>query len=409
MYILIITPSYEPDLGPSAPLFTMLSSELAHRKHKVTVITAVPHYPSGTVPSSFRGRFVQNSIENNVEVIRVAIPSLNRANFIYRLLQFICFQIGATWVSLNQKFDVAIIPNPALQTWLPFTWSVIIRRKPVIFSIHDVYPDVGINLGIFKHKLVISIVTTLERFCLNHAMFVRILSDSFRPGLHKLGVAESKIRLIYDWVDTYLIRPLPHDNSFTQEYGLTGCFIVLYAGNIGLSQGLESVLAAAKLLANENDLRFVFVGQGSGKGLLQSQVEREKLVNVQFIPFQPRERLPEVLASADVSLVILKRRIGLDSLPSKTFSIMASGRPLLVSVDEESETWKLVERANAGLCVPPEDPSKLVEAISTLKQDKILRESLGHNGRIWAEQHHSPQFAAEQFERLLFEAIQGNK
>jgi colanic acid biosynthesis glycosyl transferase WcaI len=130
---------------------------------------------------------------------------------------------------------------------------------------------------------------------------------------------------------------------------------------------------------------------------------------VQFIPFQPRERLPEVLATADISLVILKHGIGTDSLPSKTFSIMASGRPIIVSVEADSEISKLIKKADAGVWVPPEQPSKLAEAILTLKQDNALRDRIGHNGRIWAEQRHSLQIATEQFEKLLLDAIASKK
>jgi colanic acid biosynthesis glycosyl transferase WcaI len=405
MRVLMIVPYYAPDLGPSAPLFTMLSVGLARRGHEVAVTTTVPHYPSGQVPAAYRGKWIQHSSENGVEVVRVAVPSVNRANLMQRMLQFICYQLGATWAGLGQRYDAALVANPALWVWLPFTWLVVLRRKPAVFSVHDVYPDVGVTLGIFRHRLVTAAVASLERFCLNHATVVRILSDSFRPGLHALGVSDAKMALVYDWVDTDLIHPLPRDNAFAQEHNLTDRFVVLYAGNLGLSQGLEHVLTAAELLADYHGLHFVLVGDGAGRRQLMAQAEQRRLTNVQFLPFQPRARLPEVLATADVSLVTLRQGVGSGSLPSKAFSILASGRPMLASVDEGSETWNLVQRAEAGLCVPPENPSHLAEAILTLKRDAGLRERLGHNGRIWVERHHSPQSAAEQFERLLLAAV----
>jgi colanic acid biosynthesis glycosyl transferase WcaI len=215
--------------------------------------------------------------------------------------------------------------------------------------------------------------------------------------------------LVYDWVDTDLIRPMPHDNPFAREQNLKDRFVILYAGNLGLSQGLEHVLTAAAQLVNQQDISFVLVGDGAGRDHLVTEVKRRQLGNVQFLPFQPRNRLPEVLASADVSLVMLRRGIGTASLPSKIFSVMASGRPLITSVDEGSETWNLVQRAQAGLCVTPENPSELAEAILKLKQDKGLRERLGRNGRIWAERHHSSRSAAEQFEKLLLKAVSSHK
>lgn len=406
MHVLIVVLHYKPDLGPSAPLFTMLSEGLVQRGHKVTVITAVPHYPSGQVSLAYRGRRIWRSSENGVEVIRVPLPSLNRSNLAKRFLQLLCYQVFATWVGLGQQYDVALVTNPALDGWLPFTSLGVLRRKPAVFSVFDVYPDVGITLGIFRHKPVIAAVAGLEHFCLSYADVVHILSESFRPGLLALGVSNGKMALIYPWVDTGLIRPLPRDNAFAQEHNLKDKFVVLYAGNLGLSQGLEHILTAAEQLACHQDIGFVLIGDGTVRESLMVQAEQRRLSNVQFLPFQPRDRLPEVLASADVSLVMLRRRIGTGSLPSKTFSILASGRPIVASVDEKNEIWSIVKRAEAGICVPPENPSELVSAILTLKQDKALRERLGQNGRIWAERYHSPQSAAEQIEKLLLAAIE---
>jgi colanic acid biosynthesis glycosyl transferase WcaI len=405
MRILMIAPHYAPDLGPSAPLFTTLCEGLVKRGHEVTALTTVPHYPSGQVSAAFRGKWIRRSKENGVQVIRVWLPSVKRANFAMRLLQFLCYQVEAVPAGLGLKYDAVIVANPALWVWLPFVFFVSLKRKPALFSVHDVYPDVGVTLGVFRNKYVVTTVASLERYCLNHSRVVRILSESFRPGLRNLGVPDAKMALVYDWVDTDLIQPLPRDNRFAQEHDLVDRFIVLYAGNIGLSQGLEDVLAAAQQISNQHDIHFLFIGDGPAREHLLALTEAHGQVNVQILPFQPRDRLPEVLASADVSLVTLRRGIGAASLPSKTFSILASGRPVIASVDEQSETWNLVQKAEAGLCVEPENPAALVKAILALKADRELRERLGRNGRIWAERKHSPQSAAEQVEGLLIKAL----
>jgi colanic acid biosynthesis glycosyl transferase WcaI len=405
MKILIIGTLYEPDLGPSAPLFTLLSKELVNRGHTVTVIAPVPHYPTGKVSAPYRRKWFVKSIENGVNVIRIGLPSINRNHLGERLLQFTCYQIGATIKVIGQQYDVVLAANPFLSVWLPFFWSVYLNRKPAVYSIHDVYPDVGMRLGIFNNSIVIKITLAFERFCIHNAQIIRILSASFQPSLINLGTKIDKIRLIYDWVDTDLIQPLPHHNQFSEENRLCDKFVVQYAGNIGHSQGLEKILLTAEMLANQKDIQFVFIGDGAGRASLESQTLEKQLTNVDFIPFQPREKLPEVLASADISLVILRKGIGWASLPSKTFSIMASGRPILLSVDEGSETYDLVKRTNAGFCIPPENPGELASAILTLKHDNELRQKLGENGRAWALSHHSPQSAAEQFENILIEAI----
>jgi colanic acid biosynthesis glycosyl transferase WcaI len=405
MRIMVVVPHYRPDGGPSAPLFTMLCEELVRRGHQVTVLTAVPHYPSGRIPEEYRGKLRTRANENGVYVIRVALPSVNRRDLVQRMTQFISYQVGATLAGWNHEYDVFLTVTSALQVWLPFTFLSVLRHKPAVYSVHELYPDVGVKSGIFQHKAIIHSVASLEDFCLRHATRVRILSESFKPGLLARGVPESKFSLIYDWVDTDLFKSLPRRNNFAVEHDLVNRFVVLYAGNMGPLQGLEYVLDAAHLVRDSDDIRFVFVGDGSARKALMDKADRLGLLNVRFVPYQPIERMPEILATADVSLVTLIEGSGYGALPSKSFAILASGRPMLASVDEESETWNLVKRAQAGECVPPENPSKLAEAILALKRDEGLRERLGQNGRNWVERHHSPQSAAEQFEKLLLAAI----
>lgn len=405
MRILIFGGHYEPDLGPSAPIFTMLCRNLVRLGHQVTMLTMVPHYPSGRVPREYQGKWLWKEDDQGVEVIRIGLPSVDRAKLPQRMFQYLAYQIGATLAGLGKKYDVVFSGSPSISIWLPFTVLVTLRGKPAVYSVYDVYPSVGIKLGIFRHKLIIDLVSRLERSCLDNAMLVRIISDSFRPDLREMGVPDEKMARGYDWVDTDLVRPLPRLNSFSEEKGLTDKFVVMYAGNLGLSQGLEYVIAAADFLKEQEDILFLFVGDGASREMLQEETARRGLRNVKFLPFQPRERLPEVLASANVSLVSLQHGMGSGSLPSKIYSIFASGRPLLISVDEGSEPWKLVEQAGAGLCVPPENPASLSAAILYLKNAPHLCQEFGQKGRAWAEKRHSPQAGAREIESLLLRAI----
>lgn len=407
MRLLVVTPHYLPDGGPSAPLFAMLCEALSQRGHQVIVVAAVPHYPSGRVPAEYQGWRVRRTVENGVRVIRVPVPSVDRSRLFRRLWQFLIFQLGAARVTLSEQYDIVLLSNPALSTGIPLAAASVLRRRPVVYSIHDVYPNVGVALGVFRHRGVIAAVGAWERFSLKRARKVRILAESFLPGVRALGVPDDKVELIYDWVDTRLVRPLPRDNEFAQEHGLVDKFVVLYAGNIGLSQGLEHVLTVAERLAAQTDIYFVLVGDGAGKARLVRDAQARQLANVIFLPFQPRSRLPQVLATADVSLVPLQQGIGAQSLPSKSFSILASGRPILASVDEDSDLARLVQRSEAGLCVPPENPVRLAEALMKLHGDAELCARLGHNGRVYAERYHSPESAAERFEQLLIAAVTG--
>jgi colanic acid biosynthesis glycosyl transferase WcaI len=394
---------YEPDLGPSAPITTMLCENLVRLGHQVTVIATVPYYPTGRVPAEYRGKlkWFWKSNENGVDVVRVGLPSLDRSKLPLRLIQFAFMQLGTAVAGIGKRYDAVMAYTSSLSVWLPFATMVVLAKKPAIYSVADVYPAVGIALGIFRNKTIISLIAAMERFCLNHAKVVRIISDSFRPDLLAMGVPDEKLVLVYDWVDIDLICPQPRDNSFAREHGLADRFVIMYAGNIGLSQGLDNVLNAAEKLAADKDICFVLVGDGSNRQCLIDETERRQLKNVKFIPFQPRKCLPEVLATADISLVSLQPGIGTLSIPSKTMSILASGRPIIACIDDNAEVVKLINKAESGLCVPPDNPSKLVEAILKLKEDAALRDRLGHNGRIWAENQHSPQVGAKTIAKLL--------
>jgi len=207
--------------------------------------------------------------------------------------------------------------------------------------------------------------------------------------------------LVWDWLDPDFIKPLPRRNPFSARWGLDQCFVVLYAGNIGLSQGLEYVLEAARLLSGEPEIRFVFVGDGAARKNLEEQATLGSCNNVCFIPFQPRELLPYVLASADISLISLRQGVSADSVPSKLYSILASGRPVVAAVDPGSDTWRLVESANCGSCVNPEDPEALAAAILGMYRDETRRLEAGANGRNYAVTHHSRTAAARKFHEAI--------
>lgn len=386
----------------------MLCEGLARRGHEVTALTAVPHYPSGRIPEEFRGSRVRRGDENGVHVIRVPLPSVDRSKLASRLYQFLAFQVNATLAARDITCDVFLTHSPALEVWLPFVLFSSLRRKPAIYSVHDVYPYVGIRSGIFRNGGVIRLVAALERTCLKRANQVRILSKSFIPQLKEMGVAEAGMTLLYDWVDVDAIKPMCRDNSFAIENRLGDSFRVLYSGNLGHIQGLDSVLDTARLLADHPEICVLVVGDGSRRVELQEKARKLNLQNVRFIPYQPRERVPEVYATADVSLISLRKGTATWNLPSKVYSIMASGRPVLASVDEGSDTWDLIQRSQSGMCVPADSPEELAKAILFLKENPGLRKDFSEHAREYVTKFHSPEIAAEQFERLFAEVAECN-
>jgi colanic acid biosynthesis glycosyl transferase WcaI len=331
----------------------------------------------------------------------VWLPSINRANLFLRFLAVICYQLLATLVGFVRRFDVLITVNPAFEKIIPILVLSVLRRKPMIFCVYDIYPDIGVRLGIFRHGAIVHMVGAMEEFCYAKSVFVQVLSEGHRKTLLARGVAELKLAVVRPWVDTDFIYPNARENPFFAEHNLDKSFVVMYAGNFGLTQGLELLVGTAAHLAMEPTIRFVLVGKGETQTALETLCRFAKLTNVQFIPSQPREKLPNMLASADVALVMLKKGFGMDSVPSKTYSILASGRPILAVVDRGSDTWELIQHADCGVCVQPGDHEALAQAILKLSLDKQECARLGANGRAYAMLHHSRNSACDRYQELL--------
>jgi putative colanic acid biosynthesis glycosyltransferase WcaI len=270
-----------------------------------------------------------------------------------------------------------------------------------VFNVQDVFPDVAVELGAVKNRALIAGAARLERWVYDHADAVTVLSDDLRDNVGRKTRDASKVKVIPNFVDVDAVVPAERANAYRREHGLGDKTVVMYAGNVGLSQSLDLVVAAAGALAHEEDLVFVVNGSGAARSDLERAASG--LRNVVFVDPQPAERLPEVLAAADVHLVPLKRGLARSSVPSKTYSILAAGRPLLASVDAGSEVARVVERSGAGIAVPPDDPEAFTKAVRRFLEAPDEAAAMGDAGRRWIERWASPARVAEAYEELFAE------
>lgn len=400
---MLLTLYFAPDVAANAVIMTELAEELTALGHQITVVTAFPHYAGNIVDHRYRGRLIQQDMQRGIRVIRTYLyTSPHKQRFLVRFLNYVSFNVLSTLACLFAgPQDVILAPSPPLTIGLSAHIISRVRRIPYVYNVQDIYPDVVIKLGILKNPWIIALSRWMERFVYAGARHIAVLSEGFRANLLPKGVPSEKITIIPNFVDVDFIRPLPRDNGFRHRFGLEGRFVLLYAGNLGHSQSLEHVLECAALLQGQDHFAFVIVGNGSRKPYLEAQAQQMGLDNVRFIPFQPWEDVPEIYAAADISLITLRKGIALDSVPSKAYTIMASGRPILAAVDPGSDAWNLVQQAQCGLCVEPENPQALAKAIRDLYADPTLRERLGRNGRDHVVQHYTRQAVAKQYHELL--------
>jgi colanic acid biosynthesis glycosyl transferase WcaI len=268
-----------------------------------------------------------------------------------------------------------------------------------VLNVQDVFPDVAVELGVLRGRRVIAAASALERWSYGRSAAITVLSDDMRANLAAKTRHPERLHVIPNFVDVEAVRPMDRENSYRAEYGLSGKTVVMYAGNVGMSQSLDLLVAAARATRDRDDI--VYVVNGGGSTLADLETSAKGLPNMRFAPMQPYERLPEVLAAADLHVVPLKRELSRSSVPSKTYSILAAGRPVVASVDKGSEVQRVVEAAGAGVAVPPEDAAAFTAAVVGLVDDPGRREQMEKSARAYVEGAASPRAVAEAYESLF--------
>jgi colanic acid biosynthesis glycosyl transferase WcaI len=400
----VVCPHFSPDNAPTGEVITRIVVELAERGHELHVVTALPYYEHHRVEPAWRGAPWRRERTGWGTVTRVHPFPSDKTSVPRRAVSFAAFSalVGITG-AIGKRVDGVLAMSPPLPLGL-VGWGIHgVRGGPLVFNVQDVFPDVAVELGVLTDERLIDAARRLERVTYRRADAVTVLSEDLRANVAaKLPAADShKVRVIPNFVDTEAIRPAERTTPYRRELGIRDETVVLYAGNVGLSQSLDIVVDVARRLAHREDV--IFVINGGGSGLADVRRRADGLANVRFAPYQPRGRLPEVLASGDIHLVPLRRGLGRASVPSKTYSILAAARPLLASVDEGTEVTHIVEQSGAGLVVPPDDPDELVGALTTLVDDPAARLAMGARGRAWVEQWVSPGAVATQYESLFRE------
>lgn len=404
MNLCVITPHFAPDVAPTGTVITRIVEELARRGHTIEVITSYPWYRDHRLEPGYSGRMVRKEETPWGRIVRLhPFPAADKRDLMRRAASFAGFSTLAALVGVRGKrVDAVLAVSPPLTLGLDGWLIARARKAPFVFNVQDVFPDVAIELGVLKNKQLIAAARRLERFCYERSDAVTVLSDDLKGNLSHKVSDPSKIHVIPNFVDTERIRPLETENAYRREFGLEGKTVVMYAGNVGLSQSFDLMLDAAAALDHEPDLAFVI----NGAGAMRAELEREAegLHNVVFVDPQPVERLPEVLAAGDIHVVPLKRGLARSSVPSKTYSILAAGRPVVASVDTGSEVARVLSRAGAGLSVPPEDPEAFTKAIRSMIEAPDERRRMGEQGRAFVEGWASPSAVAEAYEDL-FESL----
>jgi colanic acid biosynthesis glycosyl transferase WcaI len=388
-----------PEFGSAPILMNELASYLASKGHDIEVVTTFPRQQDEI---RYKKRFYLEERKNGFIVKRFWTNT--GSSPVARLL---AWSIYTLWTIFNiikiHKGDIVFLRLPPLQLGVTGIVASRLKSAKVLLNIQDIHPDLSIESGILRNPVAIKWAKAFERWIYKNSGCIPVISDGFKENLKDKGVPEVKINVIPNWVDVNFLRPLPKDNDVSKRLSLEKKFVVMHAGTITLSSFicLENMIEVAHLLKEDDDILFAVVGEGMKKKNLMEKVGNLKLSNVQFIPFQPQEDLPYLLASSDVLIVPLDIDKSQLSVPSKLSNFMATGRPVLGLAHEDSETAKVINESKCGVCVSPDRVDEIAKAIVDLKNSKDLRGTFGKNGRQYAETHFAKEKVLDVYENLM--------
>jgi colanic acid biosynthesis glycosyl transferase WcaI len=403
MRLLVLCPHFEPDLhAATGEVMTRLVESLAERGHRIDVVTSLPWYRAHDVEPAWRGRPWRVERTAWGRVVRVWPFPTDKTNIAARAAGFGGFTLLAAGAALSLGRPDAVLAMSPPVFLGDAAWLAARRwRIPMVFNVQDIFPDVAVELGALSNQRVIDLARRHERSLYRRADAVTVLSEDQAGNVRaKLPAGQrSKVEIIHNFVDLDRIQVVDRDNAYRRRHRLGTRTVVMYTGNVGLSQSFDLLRAAAERWSDRPEVHFVVNGEGAARPAVDAWAR--PLANVTVADFVPREEVSELLGAADLQLILLKSGLARSSTPSKLYGILAAGRPVLASIDQGSEVAMTIERAGAGLAVGPEDEPAFVEALATMLADPAALEAMGKRGRAFVEQWVTPNRQAERYEQLI--------
>lgn len=377
-----------------------------HGQHFSIVASDLSYLTGQRITESF-GLLHKQDIDG-VQVLRAyTYPSLHR-NFIWRILSFLSFMVTSIWAALRAgPIDLVMGTSPpifqAVSAWV----IAVLRRKPLLLEIRDLWPAFAIDMGVLTNPVLIKLSSWLEDFLYARASHLLVNSPAYRDYLIGKGIHKEKISLIANGVDPSMFLPDVRGEQVRQREKLEGKFVVTYAGALGLANDIPTLLRAADRLREHADIHFLLVGDGKERAHLEAMAQRLQLTNITFTGSRPKSDMAELLAASDACLAILQDiPMFRTTYPNKVFDYMAAGRPTILAID--GVIRQVIEDAHGGRFVAPGDDEALAKTVLELSHNPEQCRAMGASARAYVVKHFDRQSQAEQFALLTRQLVESH-
>ena len=401
MHVLLIHQAFVSPSEAGGTRHFELGQYLLKAGHRFTIVASDVSYLTGKALFDRRSLITEQEFQG-IRVLRAyTYPSVHRG-FVWRVVSFLSFMVSSVYTGMKAgPIDLVIGTSPpifqAVSAWI----VAMMRRRPFLLEIRDLWPEFAIDMGVLKNPVLIGLSRWLENFLYARADHILVNSPAYRDYVHSKGVASERISLIANGVDPTLFDPQSTGVEIRQELELgDDCFVVTYAGALGMANDIPTVLRAAERLQDHRKIRFLFVGDGKEQPNLKKMAEEMKLSNVIFAGARPKADMPKILAASDACLAILMNiPMFRTTYPNKVFDYMAAERPTILAID--GVIRQVIESAGGGLYVPPGDDEVLAAAVLKLSSNPDLAREMGTSARSYVVRNFNRSDQAKEFVALV--------
>jgi glycosyltransferase involved in cell wall biosynthesis len=398
--ILILSHYYDPEPIPKPG---ELANALRDKGHAVYVLTGFPNYPSGRLYPGFRLSLFKREVLAGIPVLRTFVyPYHGRSSF-GRVANYLSFMLSSLFGAFFvPRCDVIYVWHPPLTIGVAAVIISYLKKAPFVYDVQDIWPESILSSGWKLPRSVVRVLHWIERLVYRHADRVLVVTEGAKQNLLGKGVPAAKITVASHWFDDQLFQNGRNGaRDIRSEYNIGNRFVVMFAGNLGLMQGLDNLILAAAKLSSYEEILFVLVGDGVDRNRLRSMASESGLQNLQFLEKQPMSEMHAHLSSADLLLVLLRdSSLSECIIPTKTFAYMAVGKPILAAAGKACAD--MIRDARAGVAVMADDPDALANGVlEVYRMSEASRKTMGERGRSYLLRHFSKEKVIEAYEELL--------